>query len=196
VTTTGYGDLQGGSENQWYTDEFGGTSSASPIVVGALGCIQGIRRALRGPQRCTSEDTPPPNGLNQQAATGRPTTQRIGNRPNLREKVRAATGPACFDPEEILIPRIIGPSPLRLASRIAGSITWCTIGSRSIIRRAQGGSSTPTQTSPLRSNGATIWRLGSDSSPTRLYSRRAMGGWVIPSILRLSPSWGFTTSGE
>lgn len=40
VTTCGYGDLQGGSsENLWYTDVFSGTSSASPIVVGALACV-------------------------------------------------------------------------------------------------------------------------------------------------------------
>ena len=30
---------------QWYTDRFSGTSSASPIVVGALACVQGILRA-------------------------------------------------------------------------------------------------------------------------------------------------------
>ena len=46
MTTAGYGDLQGGSnEDLWYTDSFSGTSSASPIVVGALGCIQGVLRA-------------------------------------------------------------------------------------------------------------------------------------------------------
>lgn len=34
VTTTGYGDLQGGGNRDfWYTDTFSGTSSASPIVV-------------------------------------------------------------------------------------------------------------------------------------------------------------------
>ncbi|MGH9902134.1 MAG: S8 family serine peptidase, partial [Pyrinomonadaceae bacterium] len=46
VTTCGYGDLQGGNtEDLWYTDQFSGTSSASPIVVGALGSVQGILRA-------------------------------------------------------------------------------------------------------------------------------------------------------
>jgi hypothetical protein len=46
VTTTGYGDLQGGTDrNQWYTDMFSGTSSASPIIVGALACTQGFLRA-------------------------------------------------------------------------------------------------------------------------------------------------------
>ena len=41
VTTTGYGDLQGGAdEDVWYTDRFSGTSSASPIVVGAVACCR------------------------------------------------------------------------------------------------------------------------------------------------------------
>ena len=87
VTTTGYGDLQGGTdENIWYTDQFSGTSSASPIVVGALGCIQGVRRA-RGNAPLTpasARSTLRSTGSPQQDAPGRPVSQRIGNRPNLR----------------------------------------------------------------------------------------------------------------
>ncbi len=48
VTTTGYGNLQGGEtipEYQWYTDTFSGTSSASPIVVGSVVLLQGLARA-------------------------------------------------------------------------------------------------------------------------------------------------------
>lgn len=41
ITTCGYGGLQGGSEEEWYTSTFGGTSGASPIVCGAVGCLQG-----------------------------------------------------------------------------------------------------------------------------------------------------------
>jgi hypothetical protein len=94
VTTAGYGDLQGGSNRDlWYTDTFSGTSSASPIVVGALGCIQGVRKA---------QGSPPLNsagaigllrstGSPQQAAAGRPASQRIGNRPDLRQAISAAT---------------------------------------------------------------------------------------------------------
>jgi hypothetical protein len=93
VTTAGYGDLQGGaSEDLWYTDQFSGTSSASPVVVGALACVQGVLKAggripltparareiLRG------------SGSPQQDAPGRPATQRIGNRPNLRQLIPLA----------------------------------------------------------------------------------------------------------
>lgn len=96
VTTCGYGDLQGGAdENLWYTDTFSGTSSASPIVVGALGCIQGVRRA-RGQAALTpaqARTTLRGTGSPQQDAPGRPTAQRIGNRPNLREVLQRIVKP-------------------------------------------------------------------------------------------------------
>lgn len=87
VTSCGYGDLQGGSnEDVWYTNLFGGTSSASPIIAGTLACLQGILRERGAP------DLTPPRarellritGSPQQDARGRPSTQRIGTRPDLR----------------------------------------------------------------------------------------------------------------
>ena len=93
VTTAGYGDLQGGTnEDEWYTDRFSGTSSASPIVVGALACVQGVLRAhgrirlspARGRELLRA------TGSAQQDAPGRPRTQRIGNRPNLRQLIARA----------------------------------------------------------------------------------------------------------
>lgn len=90
VTSSGYGDLQGGIDrNLWYTDRFSGTSSASPIVVGALGCVQGNLRArnktLLTPS--TARQKLRATGSPQQNTPGRPTTQRIGNRPNLRQLI-------------------------------------------------------------------------------------------------------------
>ncbi len=88
VTTTGYGDLQGGTfEDEWYTDKFSGTSSASPCVVGALGCIQGILKADGQPilNAIQARNILRNTGSPQQDAVGRPKTQRIGNRPNLRQ---------------------------------------------------------------------------------------------------------------
>lgn len=87
VTTCAYGDLQGGiNEDLWYTDRFSGTSSASPIVVGALGCVQGMLMAQNRPlftpasgRQCLRS-----TGTAQQDAPGRPRTQRIGNRPDIR----------------------------------------------------------------------------------------------------------------
>ena len=50
VRTTGYGDLfnGGGDQNQYYTNTFSGTSSASPIVVGSAASLQGHVKALTG----------------------------------------------------------------------------------------------------------------------------------------------------
>jgi hypothetical protein len=105
VTTCGYGDLQGGiSEDIWYTDEFSGTSSASPIVVGVIGCLQGILRSRRKDPLTPAEVRTllRTTGAPQTDAPGRPATQRIGNRPDLRQLVAAlsaATAPKARPPK-------------------------------------------------------------------------------------------------
>lgn len=50
VTSTGYGDLDngGGNADKWYTDTFQGTSSASPIIVGAAALVQSNYMATAG----------------------------------------------------------------------------------------------------------------------------------------------------
>jgi hypothetical protein len=97
VTSTGYGDLQGGTNRDlWYTDRFSGTSSASPIVVGALACLQGALRAAGriplSPARAI--EVLRAQGSPQQDAPGRPATQRIGNRPDLRQMLPTVLRPA------------------------------------------------------------------------------------------------------
>ena len=97
VTTTGYGDVTGTpatDKNQWYTNFFSGTSSASPIVTGAVASLQGVQRAARRPlltparmrQLLRSTGSP------QQASASAPLSQRIGNRPNLRQLIQAVAG--------------------------------------------------------------------------------------------------------
>lgn len=91
VTTCGYGDLQGGSnEDLWYTDTFSGTSSASPVVVGAVASLQGALRARNRPllTPATATNLLRTTGSPQQDAPGRPATQRIGNRPDLEQALR------------------------------------------------------------------------------------------------------------
>jgi hypothetical protein len=95
VTTCGYGDLQGGAnEDLWYTDTFSGTSSASPILVGVAASLQGMARARGRPpltplqfRNCLRT-----SGSAQQNEPGRPISQRIGARPNLRELSVCAFG--------------------------------------------------------------------------------------------------------
>ncbi len=110
VTSTGYGDLQGGADrNQWYTDQFSGTSSASPIVVGSLACVQGVLRAkgdaLLTPARAREvlratgspqQEGPAFTFIGNMTGSGYPQnhpvrqrTERIGNRPNLRQLIPA-----------------------------------------------------------------------------------------------------------
>jgi Subtilase family len=95
VTTCAYGDLQGGAnEDVWYTDQFSGTSSASPIVVGAVGALQGVARARGMPLTpATARAHLRATGSPQQDAPGRPATQRIGNRPDIRALVARITKP-------------------------------------------------------------------------------------------------------
>ncbi|MFD5079214.1 S8 family peptidase [Streptomyces sp. NPDC058371] len=95
VTTTGGswdrpGDLQGGAEEiAWYTDTFSGTSSASPVVVGALAALQGMLKAAghdpMSPERVRSVLRA--TGSPQQDAPGRPASQRIGSRPDIKAAV-------------------------------------------------------------------------------------------------------------
>lgn len=88
VTSSGYGDLQGGgNEDLWYSDIFSGTSSASPIVVGAVACMQGALRSASRPllTPATARNILRTTGSAQTDAPGRPASQRIGNRPNLRQ---------------------------------------------------------------------------------------------------------------
>jgi hypothetical protein len=96
VTTTGGNGggpdaLRGGQDpNGWYTDQFCGTSSAAPIVAGALACVQGMLRAAGRPPLTSIEAREllrEADGHDQQAEPNLPASQRIGPRPDLRELV-------------------------------------------------------------------------------------------------------------
>jgi len=86
VTSTGYGDAQGGKDqNRWYTHRFSGTSSASPIVTGAAACIQSRALAKYGAPLSPSKvrDILIKTGTPQEAGPGVPLGQHIGPQPNL-----------------------------------------------------------------------------------------------------------------
>ena len=86
VCTLGYGDAQGGaSENVWYTHRFSGTSSASPIVTGAVACMQGRAKAKNGTPLAPGKvrQILMKTGTPQQQGPGVPLTQNIGSLPNL-----------------------------------------------------------------------------------------------------------------
>jgi subtilisin family serine protease len=86
VTTLAYGDLQGdASENKWYTLRFSGTSSASPIVTGAVACIQGRSKAKNGAPLSPAKVRTilMKTGTAQVAGPGVPLSQHIGPLPSL-----------------------------------------------------------------------------------------------------------------
>ncbi|MCH7878243.1 MAG: S8 family serine peptidase [candidate division Zixibacteria bacterium] len=83
VTTLGYGGLfNGGTEDSWYTQTFSGTSSASPIVTGAVLAMQGAFKAAFGIPMDADEMRTilSATGSVQQGNT----SQHIGPRPNLQ----------------------------------------------------------------------------------------------------------------
>ena len=91
VTTLAYGDLQGdASENKWYTLRFSGTSSASPIVTGAVACLQGRAKAKNGAPMTPAKVRRilMQTGTPQVAGPGVPRSQRIGRQPNLVKAMR------------------------------------------------------------------------------------------------------------
>lgn len=85
VWTLGYGDLHSGSgKDEYYTSDFGGTSSASPIVVGAVGAIQGYLY-LHDRERL---DPMTMRALLTQTGTGQePSSKHIGPLPNIRNAI-------------------------------------------------------------------------------------------------------------
>lgn len=82
VVSTGYGDLSGGAnENTFYTSSFSGTSSASPIVVGSLACVQGMLKAAGKPLLTPATA----RQLLRSTGSAQPTSnQRIGNLPDIK----------------------------------------------------------------------------------------------------------------
>lgn len=86
VTTTGYGDLFNGGENRMYTGRFSGTSSATPIVAGAVAVISSIAKAqgrIITPQemRAALRATGTAQGPQTQA-------ERIGSLPNTEQLLK------------------------------------------------------------------------------------------------------------
>src|SRR4051794_11480618 len=88
----------GGDEDTWYTGAFAGTSSAAPMVAGALACVQGVLRAEgRSPldpaqARAALRET---GSAQQPSADG--ALQRIGSRPDIAQLIEwglEATRPA------------------------------------------------------------------------------------------------------
>ncbi|MBN2226797.1 MAG: S8 family serine peptidase [candidate division Zixibacteria bacterium] len=103
VVTTGYGDLFDGGDdpNQYYTATFSGTSSASPIVTGAVACLQGYYKAAHGVPLTVdyARDVLNATGSPQQGDLSR----HIGPRPALQAAFAALAPPPSLYTEPISI---------------------------------------------------------------------------------------------
>jgi hypothetical protein len=98
VLTAGYGDLYDAEgKNSWFTANFSGTSSASPIVAGAAAVIQ---QAFR--QKFTNA-APPALVRQIMRATGTPQSgaDNIGPFPNLRAAIQAIQNPVDTDTDGV-----------------------------------------------------------------------------------------------
>lgn len=89
VYTLGYGDLYGSDTTTYYTAGFSGTSSASPIIVGACAVLQGIHKIVHArvldhnEMRALLKDYSTPQA---------PSSKAIGPMPNLAGSADAVVG--------------------------------------------------------------------------------------------------------
>lgn len=98
--------FNGGNENRWYTKSFAGTSSATPIVAGAVASLQGIAKQKIGrfltPEEVrdilSSTATPQSGGF----------SKRIAGLPNLRNAIAHLPAKAVIPkkPSNILLTEI------------------------------------------------------------------------------------------
>lgn len=103
VHTCGYGSLfdGGGDRNQYYTDGFAGTSSASAIVAGAVACLMGHYQVMY--EATMSSDAVRDVLVGTGTAQLGDTSQHIGPRPDLAAAIADLTEPASLCVTPILI---------------------------------------------------------------------------------------------
>jgi len=100
VASTGYGDAYnpGDDPRRFYTYSFGGTSSATPIVAGAVLAIQGVRKACGLPPATPVEmrDLLVRTGTPQ----GGPADEHIGPLPSIQAALEASVPAECLTPQQ------------------------------------------------------------------------------------------------
>ncbi|UCD17848.1 MAG: S8 family serine peptidase, partial [Candidatus Zixiibacteriota bacterium] len=111
VYTTGYGELfdGGGDPDQYYTADFNGTSAASPIVAGAVACLQGYYKLNYGAVMTSdyARDILITTGSPQQGSP-----EHIGPRPDLQAAIAALSPPPSLYSEPIYIDTSLEPNSI------------------------------------------------------------------------------------
>lgn len=104
VATTGYGDAFNPDNDvrRYYTRSFNGTSSATPIVAGAVLVIQGVRKACGLPPAMPLEmrDLLMRTGVTQ----GEPRSTHIGPLPNIAAALKASVPANCLTAQDRMQP--------------------------------------------------------------------------------------------
>lgn len=168
VGSTGYGGTSttanpalranGTDPDQWYTRSFGGTSSASPIVVGAAALIQGIRRAGNiGPLS-------PLAMRSLLATTGTPqapgATRNIGPLPNLRTAIASFIADAARFVDQTAAPggAIAPGTTFTIMERFtnSGGVSWFGGHSLAVAPGPTGAAPFGTQSFPLGTAAAPV----------------------------------------
>ncbi len=154
IVTTGYGDLySGGTLQTRYSAGFSGTSGASPMIAGAVLCLEGIARAANGaplsPEAVRAL-------LRETGIPALDPVKQIGPRPDL-----AAAAVAILDPVSITGPPEIASIAMSWAApnpfRDATELRWSSLGAG----RASASASVSVRI--LDASGRTIRRLIPDS---------------------------------
>lgn len=108
VMTTGYGSsstfkINGADDNQWYTNSFSGTSSATPVVAGAVAAVQGVQIENNNPVLDWSEM----RSLLVDTGTPQSGTKKIGPLPDLRAAIDTLVSTSPASPENAVFTNTI-----------------------------------------------------------------------------------------
>jgi len=126
VATLGYGDLYtyGGDPNQKYSNNFSGTSSASPIVASSVVLVESFVRQKLG-RSLTPTEMRRVLIANGKAQTGN-LSQRIGPLPNLSTTLTALTSQVItwVNPASIVYGATLSGTQLNATSSVAGTFTY------------------------------------------------------------------------
>ncbi len=155
--------------NQWYTNDFGGTSGASPIVVGAAAIIQSMR---------TEVGLPMLNSFDMRsllAATGTPqeagTTPNIGPLPDLRRAIASFRPDAAQFVSQTSAPSNLAPRAIFTQSVTfsnIGGVAWSGTHTMSVARSFQTG--LQEFQAPTFSLGASVSEIFPGDQVTRIFS--------------------------
>ena len=183
IGTSGYGGVplgavdptlraNGADADQWYTNNFGGTSGAAPIVAGAAAIIQSTRIEV-GLPLLNSFDM-----RNLLMTTGTPqaigSTPNIGPLPDLRRAIASYRLDSARFVSETSVPSVVAPSTTFTRSATfanSGGVAWSGAHTMSVAPSAQSG--LQVFQAPTFSIGSTGSEVFPQDQVTRAFNIRA-----------------------